>query len=304
MWCLEDSRCITSRYIFHSAGIFPDPSYQNRVEYMGQPGTRNCSLRISDVRPSDSGTYVFYIITNHPTQKMPEQSGVQLLVADSPSTITVSASPPKDITEGGAVHLACCNPAAGPQAPFSWYKSPSLRQRHAGQVWTITQVTSDDSGSYYCRTQTGDKEQTSSMLLIDVQYAPRNTTVLVSRAGELPDKAFTLTCSSDANPPVRSYTWYQGAACLPTADKSFYPGRTSLASPVGGGPTLSSTSIIVKEYETTTSDSAGGKLVLVGVTIGVLLVIAAVVAFIMRRKQRASRNQSYVLTETETSTAP
>lgn len=69
------------RYVFHSAGILPDPSYQGRVEYFGQPGTKNCSLKISDLRQSDSGTYVFYLITDHPTEKMPDQSGIQLLVA-------------------------------------------------------------------------------------------------------------------------------------------------------------------------------------------------------------------------------
>ncbi|KAM6910462.1 sialoadhesin [Xenentodon cancila] len=81
MWCLEDSRCITQRYVFHSAGIFPDPSYQNRVQYLGQPGHKNCSLKISDLKQSDSGTYVFYLITSHPAEKMPAQRGIQLLVA-------------------------------------------------------------------------------------------------------------------------------------------------------------------------------------------------------------------------------
>lgn len=69
------------RYVFHSAGILPDPSYQGRVVYFGQPGTKNCSLKISDLRQSDSGTYVFYLITDHPAEKMPDQSGIQLLVA-------------------------------------------------------------------------------------------------------------------------------------------------------------------------------------------------------------------------------
>lgn len=69
------------RYVFHSAGILLDPSFMGRVEYFGQPGTNNCSLRISDLRQSDSGTYVFYLITDHPTEKMPDQRGIQLLVA-------------------------------------------------------------------------------------------------------------------------------------------------------------------------------------------------------------------------------
>lgn len=82
MWSMQANHVSLSlRYVFHSDGILQDLAYSNRVEYLGTPGTKNCSLKISDVRESDSGTYVFYIITNHPTQKMPEQSGVQLLVA-------------------------------------------------------------------------------------------------------------------------------------------------------------------------------------------------------------------------------
>ncbi|XP_076592286.1 cell adhesion molecule CEACAM6-like [Chaetodon auriga] len=328
MWCLGDSRCITPRYVFHSAGILPEPSYQNRVEYLGQLGTRNCSLRISDLRESDSGTYVFYLVTSHPTQKLPEQSGVQLLVADSSNVVTVSASPSSGITEGGPLQMACCGPAAGPQSHFRWYKSTSTSPRHTAQVWNIGSVTSDDSGSYYCQIQTGDKVQNSTMLHIDVEYSPRNTTVSVSPAGELQDELpVTLTCSSDANPPVHTYAWYQGAACLPTADKSFHPARQSLATPTGRGLTLSSASITTEEHgqhccvasnrhgsqtdsvtlsssrAATPMDSSGSKLVYIGVAIGVLLVVIAVVAFVITRRREPSRHRSYVLTAT-TATAP
>lgn len=141
MWCLDDSRCITPRYclrhtethtkpdvwfifeltaqrldkggfwvcpsvrlryVFHSAGIFSDPAYQNRVEYLGQPGTRNCSLRISDLRQSDSGAYVFYLVTGHPTQKMPEQSGIQLLVAGGDISFTTYVT--TDLTQHHHLH--------------------------------------------------------------------------------------------------------------------------------------------------------------------------------------------------------
>ncbi|KAF1387589.1 hypothetical protein PFLUV_G00081430 [Perca fluviatilis] len=326
MWCLEDSRCITPRYVFHSDGVFPDPSYQSRVEYLGQPGTKNCSLRISDLKQSDSGTYVFYLITSHPTQKMLEQSGTQLLVTDSSSAVTVSASPSSDITEGGALRLACCSPAASPQARYRWYRSTSTSPRHTGQVWNISEVTSDDSGSYYCQIQTGEKVQNSTMLLVDVEYSPQNTAVSVSPAGELQDGLpVTLTCSSDANPPVRTFTWYQGKACLSTADKSFHRARQSTATPTGRGPTLSSANITTQEYgqhccvarnrhgsqtdtvtlkgsrATTPSDSSGFRLMLIGVTIVVLLAIVAIVAILLTRRRKSSRHQSYVLTET---TAP
>ncbi|XP_058602643.1 sialic acid-binding Ig-like lectin 14 isoform X2 [Onychostoma macrolepis] len=80
MWCLNESHCVTSRYVYHSAGIFPEPSYQGRVKYLGQTGSKNCSLMISDVRSEDSGMYVFRFITDHLKAKLPGQRGVNLQV--------------------------------------------------------------------------------------------------------------------------------------------------------------------------------------------------------------------------------
>ncbi|XP_041959293.1 B-cell receptor CD22-like [Alosa sapidissima] len=40
--------------------------------------------------------------------------------------------------------------------------------------------------------------------------APRNTSVSVSPSGDIEEgSSVTLTCSSDANPPVHNYTWYR-----------------------------------------------------------------------------------------------
>lgn len=74
--------------------------------------------------------------------------------------------------------------------------------------------------------------------------SPRNTAISVSPAGDgLP---VTLTCSSDANPPVHTYAWYRGAACLPSADKSSHPARRSKAVPAGRDRTLST--VAAEEY--------------------------------------------------------
>lgn len=80
MWCLNQSHCITPRYVYHSAGIFPEPSYQGRVRYFGQTGSKNCSLMISDLRSADSGLYMFRFITDHLKAKLPGQRGVNLQV--------------------------------------------------------------------------------------------------------------------------------------------------------------------------------------------------------------------------------
>ncbi|KAI7806913.1 sialoadhesin isoform X2 [Triplophysa rosa] len=80
MWCLNQSHCITPRYVYHSAGIFPEPSYQDRVKFLGQTGSKDCSLKISDLKSEDSNVYVFRFITDHLMAKLPGQRGVTLLV--------------------------------------------------------------------------------------------------------------------------------------------------------------------------------------------------------------------------------
>ncbi|XP_076135620.1 myelin-associated glycoprotein [Alosa pseudoharengus] len=83
MWCLGQSHCITQRYIYHSAGIFLEPAYLGRVEYLGSLGSGNCSLRISALRASDSGVYVFRFITDHPLAKLPGQKGIELEITEN-----------------------------------------------------------------------------------------------------------------------------------------------------------------------------------------------------------------------------
>lgn len=319
MWCIGDSRCITERNVYHSSGIFQDPSFQSRVEYLGNPRLKNCSIKISALKPSDSGTYVFYIITNHTTEKMPAQRGLQLLVG-SPSAVTVLAGPSSDITEGESVSLSCCSPGPSSEAHFKWYKSSSTIPLHIGPVWTINQTSSKNSGSYYCQVQTRDKVQNSTELVLNVQYAPQNTDISSTSETELKT---TLVCMSNANPPVMTYSWYEGAACELKADTSVYkplksnalrtsvldqtisiinlrPEHSEVHCCVARNRHGSEKSTIKLKSASETSNS-GGKMILLGVTIAVLLAIIAIVAFIMIRRKNSSRNHSYALTQT---TAP
>lgn len=89
------------------------------------------------------------------------------------STVVALASPPSGVTEGGALRLACCSPSAASQAHYTWFKSTStstsLSPSYNGQVWNISQVTSDNSGTFYCQMHTGDQVQKSASLSLDVE---------------------------------------------------------------------------------------------------------------------------------------
>ncbi|XP_072316697.1 myelin-associated glycoprotein-like [Eucyclogobius newberryi] len=313
MWCLGNERCITPRYVYHSAGILLEPSFQSRVEYLGNLGSKNCSVKISALQESDSGTYVFYLITNHTTEKMPAQRGTQLLVSGSPAAVSVLAGPSSVIAEGESVSLSCCSP--GPSSEVLWFKTPSSAPKHNGSEWTISKTTHEDSGIYYCRVQTKEQVRKSKGLVLNVQYAPRNTVISAS-------SSVTLTCSSDANPPVLTYTWYTGAACDSRADTSFYKSIQSYVPATVGGLTLSrinissdpseehccvarnrhgsqKSSVVSTSSETSNS---GDRKVLIIVTIAVLLAIIAIIAFVMTRRKKSSRNQSYALAATSAET--
>lgn len=88
---------------------------------------------------------------------------------DSSGAVTVAAGPSSRVAEGETLRLACCSPAAGPQAGYTWFQSTGVGPRRRGQVWDISRVTSADSGGYVCQIQSGDAAQNSTVLTIDVE---------------------------------------------------------------------------------------------------------------------------------------
>ncbi|XP_064163733.1 B-cell receptor CD22-like [Anguilla rostrata] len=75
---------------------------------------------------------------------------------------------------------------------------------------TLLVIVLSVSGEYYCEAENGIGRDTSPPNDPDVQYPPKSVIVSVPPSGEIVEgSSVTLTCSSDANPPVQNYTWYK-----------------------------------------------------------------------------------------------
>ncbi|XP_042170930.1 B-cell receptor CD22-like [Oncorhynchus tshawytscha] len=128
-----------------------------------------------------------------------------------PRNTSVSVSPSGEIVEGSSVTLTCSSDANPPVQSYTWWykKNGGDYQSMTGPQHVFNQIQSSDTGEYYCVSQNEMGTDRSRTINMDVKYAPKNTSVSVSPSGEIVEgSSVTLTCSSDANPPVDKYTWY------------------------------------------------------------------------------------------------
>uniref|UniRef100_A0A8K9X7A5 B-cell receptor CD22 n=2 Tax=Oncorhynchus mykiss TaxID=8022 RepID=A0A8K9X7A5_ONCMY len=194
--------------------------YSGRVEYRGNK-INDCTLRIRNLRESDSGEYRFRYetITKYTWSYIwrPASGGVTLSVTDLKVWLTSTM-----VTEGSPVTLTCrtISPLSDNLA-YIWYKNKQYLQYNSSP-WYMYSVSSEDAGSYSCAVK-GHEDLHSPEVTLTVIYKPKNISVSVSPSGEIVEgSSVILTCHSDANPPVQKYTWYKRNITTPKAPGQIY----------------------------------------------------------------------------------
>ncbi|XP_036412969.1 B-cell receptor CD22-like isoform X2 [Colossoma macropomum] len=158
-------------------------------------------LNLQSVSREDAGRYYCAVLGQ--SLRSPE---VTLNVRYGPKSVSASISPSGEIVEGSSVTLTCSSDA-NPPVEYNWFKGTSLVAE--GETYTMNKISSVDSGEYKCRCSNGYIVKYTAVTL-NVLYPPKNVSVSISPSGEIVEgSSVTLTCSSDANPPVQSYTWFK-----------------------------------------------------------------------------------------------
>ncbi|KAM9723727.1 myelin-associated glycoprotein-like [Menidia menidia] len=204
---------------------------------------KNCTTTFNNMRNEHSNEYHFRVDCDNSLKLTFTKTAVKIVVKDSPPSPTLTPSK-LEVKEGTSVHLNCSAPAPCLPHPPTLTWSPSLGESvetpkedwdktkvktsvltftasklHHGQKISCSAVYKKQDGSPDVSTSTSLTAsvlygpQNTSLNLNndhDLSIGPQNTRVSVRPSGPVPERHnVTLTCRSDANPPIKNYSWYR-----------------------------------------------------------------------------------------------
>ncbi|XP_047668340.1 B-cell receptor CD22-like [Tachysurus fulvidraco] len=135
----------------------------------------------------------------------------------SPKNTTAVVLSSGDTVEGDSVTLSCSSDANPPVLTYSWFKQSSAALLITGQNYSISNISSQHRGLYYCTAHNQLGHHNSTPTHLDVLYSPKNPTAVVLSSGDTVEgDSVTLSCSSDANPSVLTYSWFKQSSAADT----------------------------------------------------------------------------------------
>uniref|UniRef100_A0A3Q1AIF7 B-cell receptor CD22 n=1 Tax=Amphiprion ocellaris TaxID=80972 RepID=A0A3Q1AIF7_AMPOC len=178
-------------------------AYTDRVQYSCDG--KRCTLRIRDLRKSDSAVYKFRFITNPPEGRYSSPTGVTLSVTDLHVYVPDLNSYKKTLT----CHSDCPLPA---HPTYVWYKNG-----HDIGIATQSVLSEDRRCSFLALTRVIDlpnhyfglvlNKVISGQVPLNLRTSPPSLSASPS-AEIMEGSSVNLTCRTDANPAANS-TWYK-----------------------------------------------------------------------------------------------
>ncbi|KAM8772402.1 uncharacterized protein AB9X84_009378 [Acanthopagrus schlegelii] len=223
-----------------------DSDYQDRVEY--SCSEKSCSLRIRDLRESDSAEYKFMFITNQPGGRYTGEPGVTLKLTDSGLQVQVSGS-----SYYGWIYLECHSSCRLPdRSSYIWYKSGEKIQSQTSSTYSFYGASTD---SYSCAVE-GHEDFPSPPVCVEYTTCSRviytDRSICASKGSSVDisctySSYYTIT-SKFWFSPERSHQWQSPSQPEDLSDSQF-AGRVQVLESERGRSTLRITDL-------TESDSA------------------------------------------------
>ncbi|XP_038838644.1 sialic acid-binding Ig-like lectin 7 [Salvelinus namaycush] len=212
--------------IFNSS--ITDNRYQGKIT--GNMSQKNCTTVFFNLTTSYTNRY-FFRIESQPFRATDTGKSVDIVVWDLPSSpiITVSG----EMREGTLVSFNCSAVAPCPEHPpeLTWtlptqFTPKNQLQEIPDQTKSVlSTVTFTPSYLHHEKNITctavypvGASNKTAEHnMMLNVSFSPKDTSASISPADPVSvGSCVNLTCSSTANPPVTTFTWFQISGGKPT----------------------------------------------------------------------------------------
>ncbi|XP_035991127.1 B-cell receptor CD22 [Fundulus heteroclitus] len=217
-----NDKCV-AKWVFDSN---MDPQLTETNPVTGDLTKKNCTTTFSNMQPRHNKAYNFRVDCNNALKWTYQSPTVRFEVKDNFPSPTLTPSPLR-VKEGDSVSLTCS--ALAPCLPhpptLTWTFTQGILQERMQEnqdktlvktsVLNFTASPLHDGQKISCialyKKQDGSSDALlTTSLMAEVLYSPKNTDVSVSPPGPvLENSEVTLTCSSNANPAVKNYTWYR-----------------------------------------------------------------------------------------------
>ncbi|KAI9999932.1 hypothetical protein NQD34_011775 [Periophthalmus magnuspinnatus] len=117
---------------------------------------------------------------------------------------------PGPVREGSPVTLSCLADANPAVDGFSWYTLDGDQVTAVGSTQNYSTTASEAQRHFFCQAHNKYGHQNSSITHLDVQFPPKNTSIVVDPPREVVEgSSVSLLCVTRSNPPVLQYSWYR-----------------------------------------------------------------------------------------------